>query len=114
MFDLSRVGEFVGGLLDQNAANASGGGLLEQLSESGFDLAQLDGLAGPEVLELLEQSGIDIAGLDPAQISELTGQLSEGVDLQSITDLIGAHLQLIYRITWFTKQNMGLNNFIID
>ena len=27
--------------------------------------------------------------LDPTQLSELTGQLSEGIDLQSITDLVG-------------------------
>ncbi len=89
MFDLSRVGELVGDLLGQNAADASEGGLLQNLTESGFDLTQLDGLAGPEILELLEQSGIDVAGLDATQLSELTGQLSEGIDLQSITDLVG-------------------------
>ena len=90
MFDLSRVGEIVGGLFEQGSADSSGGALVQQLAENGFDLSQLEGLAGPEVLELLEQSGIDIAGLDATQISELTSQLSEGVDIQSFTDLIGA------------------------
>ena len=90
MFDLSRVSDVVGGLLGQSSSELDGAGLLQTLSDNGVDLAQLEGLAGPEMLEFLEQSGIDVAGLDPAQLTDLAGQFSEGVDLQSIADLLGA------------------------
>ncbi len=88
MFDITRIADAVGGLVGQSAETPGGDGLLQQLSETGLDPSQLEGLGVQELMDVLEQNGIDASSFDISQISELAGQWSENIDGQSISDLL--------------------------
>ena len=59
---------------------------MQQISELGFDPAQLQELGLNDLLGQLTSQGIDLSALDTTQISELVGQLGEGV---SPSEIIG-------------------------
>ncbi len=85
MFDFSRIFEMLGGLAEQ-ATQLAPEGLVQQISELGFDPAQLQELGLNDLLGQLTSQGIDLSALDTTQISELVGQLGEGV---SPSEIIG-------------------------
>ena len=85
MIDVSRLFGMLGGLVEQ-ASQFAPEGLMQQISELGFDPAKLQELGLDDLLGQLSSQGFDLSALDSGQLSELVGQLGEGV---SPADIIG-------------------------
>lgn len=85
MFDLGRITDLFGGFSEQ-AQQITPEGLMQSLSELGFDPTQLQEGGVTELLAQLSDLGVDLNALDTAQVGDLVARLGEGTP---IGDLIG-------------------------
>lgn len=85
MFDLSRIGESIAGLLGGSAAGGADG-VLGMLESAGIDPSALEGLAPQEIVDVLAANGIDLQQLAPEQLQELSSLIG-GVPLAGLGEI---------------------------
>jgi hypothetical protein len=90
MFDIGRIGEFVGSLMGgQQQEQATIGGIAEILERAGVDPSALAGHDQTQILEFLAQQGVDTSLLEGLDLTALGEQLGQGEGMSALADLIG-------------------------